>query len=204
MSSNKSIPRPPVIPQRQNGKKRFAELLAAGKAVIAEKGFEATTMAEIAARAGAPIGSLYRFFPNKDAVADALIQESQDAIGTAFNALAEQASGLSTDALADALLALWSELRGRVRATLVLSEEYASLSAWRKEFRGYVLAHLTEVLRTHRPDLEAGMIQRVAFAVLLSVKVFTQATSDPDRGAPPGAADELRIMLRLYLADRLG
>jgi hypothetical protein len=29
-------------------------------------------MAEIAARADAKIGSLYRFFPNKDAVADAI------------------------------------------------------------------------------------------------------------------------------------
>ena len=51
-------------PQRSTGKRRVAELLRAGADVIAERGFEAATMAEIAARAGAQIGSLYRFFPN--------------------------------------------------------------------------------------------------------------------------------------------
>jgi AcrR family transcriptional regulator len=40
--------------------------MEAAAAVIAERGFESATMAEIAARAGAQIGSLYRFFPNKE------------------------------------------------------------------------------------------------------------------------------------------
>src|ERR1700744_5721240 len=60
-------------PQRSTGKRRVAELMQAGADVIAERGYEAATMAEIAARAGAQIGSLYRFFPCKDVVADALM-----------------------------------------------------------------------------------------------------------------------------------
>ena len=53
-----------VLPKRQRGKQRVAELLAAGAAVFAEKGYAAATMTEIAARAKAPIGSLYQFFPS--------------------------------------------------------------------------------------------------------------------------------------------
>ncbi|HXM07797.1 MAG TPA: TetR family transcriptional regulator, partial [Candidatus Acidoferrum sp.] len=53
-----------VEPQRRPGKLRVAALMEAGAAEIAERGFEGATMAAIAARAGAPIGSLYRFFPN--------------------------------------------------------------------------------------------------------------------------------------------
>ena len=52
---------------------RVASLMESAAAVIAERGFESATMAEIAARAGAQIGSLYRFFPNKEVLADALI-----------------------------------------------------------------------------------------------------------------------------------
>ena len=39
-------------PQRANGKLRVAAILEAAAAVIAEKGYEGATMAEIAARAG--------------------------------------------------------------------------------------------------------------------------------------------------------
>ena len=50
-------------PQRRPGRLRVAALLEAGAAVIAERGYEAATMAEVAARAGAPIGSLYQILP---------------------------------------------------------------------------------------------------------------------------------------------
>ena len=63
MNSNKSRPgqkRGALAPQRRPGKLRVAALLEAGALVIAEKGFQAATMAEIASKAGAPIGSLYR------------------------------------------------------------------------------------------------------------------------------------------------
>src|SRR6202453_808928 len=62
-----------VLPKRQRGKQRVAELLAAGAAVFAERGYAAATMTEIAARAEAPIGSLYQFFPAKEALADTLV-----------------------------------------------------------------------------------------------------------------------------------
>src|SRR5580658_5406344 len=61
-------------PKRARGKQRVAELLEAAAVVFAEKGYEAATMTEIAARARAPIGSLYQFFPAKEALADMLVQ----------------------------------------------------------------------------------------------------------------------------------
>src|SRR5580704_12287019 len=89
-------------PRRRPGRLRVAALLRAGAQVIAERGFEAATMAEIAARAGAPIGSLYRFFPSKDALADALIRRYRDLIEESFDQLDGHESSL--EAFADALL----------------------------------------------------------------------------------------------------
>ncbi len=65
-------------PKRARGKERVAQLLEAATAVFAQKGYEAATMTEIAARAGAPIGSLYQFFPVKEALADTLVQQYVD------------------------------------------------------------------------------------------------------------------------------
>ena len=61
-------------PKRERGKQRVAALLDAAAAVLAEKGYDGATMTEIAERAGAAIGSLYQFFPSKDALADTLVQ----------------------------------------------------------------------------------------------------------------------------------
>ncbi|MDO6414283.1 helix-turn-helix domain-containing protein [Sphingomonas sp. BIUV-7] len=47
----------------------MAALEAAAADVLADKGYEATTMTEIAARAGASIGSLYQYFPTKEDIA---------------------------------------------------------------------------------------------------------------------------------------
>src|SRR6201981_3353114 len=95
-----------VLPKRQRGKQRVAELLAAGAAVFAEKGYAAATMTEIAARAAAPIGSLYQFFPSKEALADTLVQNYVSLLETDLQELKTRAKGIDTDTLVRALFAL--------------------------------------------------------------------------------------------------
>src|ERR1700691_4715569 len=93
----------PRAPKRQRGKQRVAELLAAGAAVFAEKGYEAATMTEIAARAGAPIGSLYQFFPSKEALADTLVQNYVALLVADLEALEAGARDIDTRALVEGL-----------------------------------------------------------------------------------------------------
>src|SRR5580658_9785715 len=109
-------------PKRQRGKQRVAELLVAGAAVFAEKGYEAATMTEIAARAGAPIGSLYQFFPSKDALADTLVQNYVALLAADLEALEARARDIDVHALVEGL---FSVLRGHPReraATMPLAE----------------------------------------------------------------------------------
>src|SRR5262249_26125652 len=60
------------IPQQQRGERRVAELLEAAALEFADVGYDAATMKAIAERAGASIGSIYQYFPNKQAVIRAL------------------------------------------------------------------------------------------------------------------------------------
>ncbi len=55
-------------PQQERGERRVEEILDAAAAVIAELGVEAATTNAIAERAEASVGSLYHFFPNKEAI----------------------------------------------------------------------------------------------------------------------------------------
>jgi len=59
-------------PQLERGERRVVQLLETAAAVLAEFGYEAATMTEIANRAGASIGTVYQYFPNKEALVQAL------------------------------------------------------------------------------------------------------------------------------------
>ena len=66
-------PAAPTLRRRQaRGQRRIEHILDVAAQVFAEVGFEAATTNAIAARAGMSPGSLYQFFPNKDAIAEAL------------------------------------------------------------------------------------------------------------------------------------
>ena len=64
--------RPKRTPVQQRGRQRVDAILDAAELVISEMGVEAATTNAIAERAGSSVGSLYHFFPNKDAIIVAL------------------------------------------------------------------------------------------------------------------------------------
>ena len=82
MSSSSST----AAPRRRlaRGEQRIAQLLAAAAEEFAEVGYAVATTNSIAARAGASPGTLYQFFPNKEAMAQALASQYLQQLGVAF------------------------------------------------------------------------------------------------------------------------
>jgi AcrR family transcriptional regulator len=70
--------KPRKTPTQERGQRKVDQLLDATAEVFADVGYEAATTNAIAARAGVPIGSLYQFFRNKDALLLALGQRYAD------------------------------------------------------------------------------------------------------------------------------
>ena len=77
-------------------------------------------MAEIAARADANINSLYGFFPNKDAVADALMRRYAEALQAEYDAIHAHAADATPQELADILIDLFVKLHPKARAFAAL------------------------------------------------------------------------------------
>ena len=74
MSWKPTIPEPKVRLSREEKKAQTREaLLAAAHQLFATKGYEATTIEEIASTAGFTRGAFYANFGNKDATMEALI-----------------------------------------------------------------------------------------------------------------------------------
>lgn len=74
-------PVPPATPLRRapvqrRSAERLTRILDACADLLDEVGYDALSTRAVAARAGVPIGSVYRFFGNKRAMADALAQRN--------------------------------------------------------------------------------------------------------------------------------
>jgi AcrR family transcriptional regulator len=70
-----SLSNPPRRRERRPRDERVADIMKAARLVFCRKGFEASSTAEIAAKAGVVEGSLYRYFPSKR---DLLIKVVED------------------------------------------------------------------------------------------------------------------------------
>jgi AcrR family transcriptional regulator len=194
--------RKPLPPQREAGRQRVAELMEAAAAVIQERGFEAATMAEIAARADAKIGSLYRFFPSKDAVADALMQYYAEVLKAEYDAVHARAAVATPEELADILIDLLARHYPQTRAITALLDSRTDWTAIRRRFRSVTLAGIKTALQACAPGLDGREAEDIAAVVLNNMKTMVGMTMK-DAPTSPGAPDELRLMNRLYLAARL-
>jgi len=202
MDSNKSSgDRIAVEPQRRHGRQRVAELLKAGAEVFAEKGYEGATMAEIAERAGSPIGSLYRFFPGKDILANALILQYGDLMAAAFEKINARADASRISKTADALLDLLVDLRRETKAMSALLEGWSEWTAKRMKFRKAAVRHIAGTLTLIAPKLPEKAAGNIAVVVLHNMKMMSAFKKDDTVSA--GVIEELRHMNRLYIADRL-
>jgi AcrR family transcriptional regulator len=77
--------------QRERGERR-QEILAAAKSLFWKKGFDGTTMPEIAAAAELAPGTLYLYFPSKDALYVELLLECYDQLIARLKAAAAKHS----------------------------------------------------------------------------------------------------------------
>ncbi len=92
-------------PRQSRGQRRVDLLLDAAAEVIAEHGLQAATAEAIAQRAHTAKGSLYQFFPNRDAVVAALAMRYADELRAVHErAFATEMRGLSLERLIDRIV----------------------------------------------------------------------------------------------------
>jgi AcrR family transcriptional regulator len=190
-------------PKRARGKQRVAELLQAATAVFAEKGYEAATMTEIAARAGAPIGSLYQFFPVKEALADTLVQNYLALLVADLEGLEARAAAIDTEVIVVALFGLLRAYPRERAAVLPLAEARMDERTRRTTFRPLLRRHIAAILRAHAPALSAEGARDIAVVVLSLMKAAN--TLSDEEGLPGRAAGlrELQGLTVQYLEQRM-
>ena len=185
-------------PKRARGVQRVAELLDAGAALFAEQGYEATTMTQIAQRAGASIGSLYQFFPSKEVLAEALFGRYVERVALLLEDLAKRASGLSPVGVANKLVDLMLDVRLDRDAAAALSSSVAGIAERRKPLRGATRRQIAATLRAANIRLSEKAAAQAAAMIAHVLKIVPTLAKEEEEGGQALVA-QARKMLAAYI-----
>ncbi|GAB2571324.1 TetR/AcrR family transcriptional regulator [Dyella jejuensis] len=192
------------VPQRQRGHERVAALLEAAAGCFVEKGYGATTMTEIAARAGAAIGSLYQFFPTKEALARALLEQYAQSVYAELGKLAEQSAQWDTEELAARLSLFLVAFRRRHPAFVILVEAAPTPAADAMAIRRRVRAELQALLAHRAPRRSSEDLYAAAVVVQQLMKAAVAIQAEPGMPGRHAALGQLQHAMQLYLHDVFG
>ena len=156
------------------------------------------TMTAVAERAGTSIGALYRWFPDKTAVAAALLARYTVEIEQHWSSLITAAHTLTTAKFVESLIDRTREFSQRRPAYFILRDARIKVSrsaAARKTLR----EAFVQVFQAKEPTLSYEEALLIANVVVETVKGFLSviAEAPPNRCAPVTA--EFTKMLSLYL-----
>jgi AcrR family transcriptional regulator len=164
-------------PRKRPRQRRSAEtvdrILDAAARIFDERGYRATTTNHVAEAAGVSIGSLYQYFPNKDALLVALAEHHIDEVAVQFG---DRLARLRTDV---------PHLHDTVRALLELTVEMNATS------------RLHAILFSDCPRTPALVERLDRFTDLL----VTEVAWHLERVGPPGRDHTLRARLVVAAAD---
>ena len=190
-------------PKRERGKQRVAALMDAGAAVIAERGYGAATMTEIAARAEASIGSLYQFFPSKEVLADGLLKRYGERMAAALDAVVARAEGASPQAISEGLISVMTDLKADRAAALALLDAREESQAARQKLRNIMLSRIERILLLAAPRLTEAKAQTMSVMLLYMLKAIPPLLAENGAKASQ-LRDEARDAMQLYIGNGVG
>lgn len=117
---------------------RPQELIAAALELFVEKGFAATRLDDVAARAGVSKGTLYLYFDNKQALFKAVVQEGIVPLIEEGEALMQQYHGSASGLLRIVVFRWWdkvgaSQLAGIIKLILSEAQNFPELAQYHYE-----------------------------------------------------------------------
>jgi AcrR family transcriptional regulator len=197
---------PRKLPRQARSRALVEAVLDAAARVLVRRGYAGTTTNHVAEKAGISVGSLYQYFPNKDALVAALHARHAREIVSVLDDGLGAARAQSLDATIRALVA------AVVRAHLVdpalhrvLEGEAASLDRFDgvAELDRAMAAKVRAILAAHRDEIAPRNLELAAFVVMRVVDGLVHAAViDPPRLVPAKEieAEIVRVVLGYLLA----
>ncbi len=202
------MPRPRTAPRKQPSQERsratLDAILTATARVLQRDGFDRASTNRIADAAGVSIGSLYQYFPSKEALVAALADRHMERMSRVLTdgmeAVARAPLAAAVGRLVDLMLRAHA-VDPRLHAILI--EQVPRIG--RLERVHQVEAHLAKLVRdyleAHRRELRPKNLELAAFVVVQLIEALTHAATlhHPERLADGRLAREIATVVLRYL-----
>ncbi|WP_033328563.1 TetR/AcrR family transcriptional regulator [Streptomyces yerevanensis] len=194
-----SLRRAPV--QRRSAE-RLTRILDACADLLDEVGYDALSTRAVAVRAGVPIGSVYRFFGNKRAMADALAQRNLDRYAERVTHRLEAAGGeggwrAAMDAVLEEYLVMKRTAPG---FALVDFGNQIPVGTRDAEPNTRVADRLTDMLSAYLDREPDDDLRRTFLVAVEAADTLVQLAFRLDPSGDERIIEETRELLRSYLA----
>jgi AcrR family transcriptional regulator len=180
----------------------MAQLMESAAMVMTEVGYDAATMTAIAERAGASIGSLYQYFPNKEAIVRALRHQYAREIEALWIPLTTKGSRLGIRQLVDQIIDMfvdYIERRPAYFPVLSAPGNYKRDPATRNRLR----EHFATLFRERQPEMSREAAFRVANVTMQVLKGMSPLYAEAKGGEKQEIVREFKLVLMSYLSSRL-
>jgi AcrR family transcriptional regulator len=155
-------------PQQARSQETLDRILDAAEALVAEKGFEDTPVAEVVSRAGSSVGAFYTRFRDKDGLFHALYERYlEQAMATADDALDPtrwEGAGVAEilRSVVRFLVRIYREQHGLIRAFVVRNHTHAEFRARQERLSHHVSDGLAALLLARRDEITHPDAERAA------------------------------------------
>ncbi len=191
-------------PRQDRSRETVDGILRAAARILARDGYEAATTNRIAEVAGVSVGSLYQYFPNKDAIVAALVDAHSEAMFEVFRR--ELASLGDADLETAARRVVTAQLEAHKvdpRLHRVFVEQLPKmgmLARFHEITRRSVLLVRTW-LEAHRDEVRPRNLDLAAFLLVTTVEALTHAAvlDQHERLHDPDFVDEVVALCVRYL-----
>ncbi|MGN8050460.1 TetR family transcriptional regulator [Curtobacterium sp. 22159] len=188
-------------PVQARSSARLAGLLDAAAGVIDEIGFERLTTAMVAERAGASIGTVYRYFPDRIAVVEALAIRCTQRLAERFVSALDESGAATWQDACDALIDVTAEMyHSEPGFRAIRFGDAADTGSGESEDRMAALGSTVATIMHERFGVPTSERMQRTWVVLAESAHAVLARAHRDPAAPDTALiEEYRSMSRAHL-----
>ncbi len=192
------------VPKQTRGEQRLTAILDAAAHVFQDYGYDGATTTLIAQRAHTAIGSLYDFFPNKEAIARTLVERFiADLQALYASILTEELARLPLAEMIDRIIdpfVAYQQAHPGFRALWITSVDDRQLSTQHRALDARLVDWTTAVMSRRYPQYDAATARRLSQVCIRTVQGLIQlANAQQAAGAGGAVIVDLKLMMRAFL-----
>ncbi|MEM8809380.1 MAG: TetR/AcrR family transcriptional regulator [Cyanobacteria bacterium P01_G01_bin.38] len=196
-------------PQQARSQERVKHILNVAEQLFLEIGYESTTTRAIAARAKVSVGSLYQFFPDKEAILKALAIRYMKTQYQRFLDLHTAPSiTLPLSGYVDRMIDVFDQFYTDYPGSRAIFEQLLDTITWSAiekidDFDYQVVTELARFFQARKPSLAIAKCERIALVITKTITELLWLSLSRDQAFRQELVAETKLLILSYLKQYL-